>query len=398
MRCISNKMDLDKMIGKNKGNKLNKRILILAAVLLLYLTGCSEKTTDITTQERHETSDNIYTITRSEAIPLEMAVDLRELGIEYYDDAVELYQDEELECKIYCRYDVDKDNHVMSLYPPENPLLNVSTALVEKLSLQDYEHSDYVLFDKGAGNDWGNIGKMYLVKWMDLTTGEKLPEPEITKVFVRGELDTPGNLQFDISEYGNGILSWEPVEGAKWYLVVKATYRTDELRGYYESCDIVAETKETAWQADKEWGAKNFGFYGEEKEYNENQEYYYGVIAIDGSGTSMISNMPPLKSMAERLPLSLEEKGIEGEDVRVRYAQSIDLLSRYQWVKMCDGSMKQYPITYQVDEAQIVMVSDEDDVQESLDDSSDMSDDHDVEDDTVEMLQVPYSVDGTEFD
>lgn len=435
VRCISNETDLDKMIGENTNKKFNKRLLILAAVLLLLLTGCSDKTADITTQESHEASDDIYTITRSETILLEMAVDLKELGIEYYDDAVELYQDAGLECKIYCRYDVDKDNHVMSLYPPENPLLNVSTALVEKLSLQDYEHSDYALFDKGAGNDWGNLGKMYLVKWMDLTTGEKLSEPEITKVFVKGELDTPGNLQFDISEYGNGILSWDPVEGAKWYLVVKATYRTDELRGYYESCDIVAETKETAWQSDKEWGTQNFGFYDEDKEYNENEGYYYGVIAIDGSGTSMISNMIPLKSMAERLPMSLEEKGIDGEDVRVRYAQSIGLLSRYQWVKMCDGSMKQYPITYQVDEAQIVTVSDEDDVQESLDDSSDMSDDHmldnvddgltdeyemdddkhelsyvdqgtngdkkavyDVEDDTVEMLQIPYSVDGTEFD
>ena len=53
----------------------------------------------------------------------------------------------------------------------------------------------------------------------------------------------------------------EPVEDVEWYLVVKATYRTDELKGYYESCDIVAETKETTWQADKEWGTQNFGFY-----------------------------------------------------------------------------------------------------------------------------------------
>lgn len=362
-------------------------------LLVLLLTGCGlsgtgssnidgdSQTTENSSRETDADGaekDNLG-YGRSETIVLEAEMDFVALGIEYYDDAVELYQDKALSNKVYCQYDWDKEQKTLSLLPPKYPLLNVSTAFASKSLLHEFEHSDYYLFERGEYKDWGNLGKMYLVKWLDLRTGEKLTEPEIIEIEIAGELDTPKNFRFDISEYGNGILSWEPVEDTERYLVISATYVTekDTISGFYRECDIVAETTDTSWQSETE---PDYDIMNQEFcTVNDigNREYYYGVIAIGKDGTSMVSNLISKSEMANCLPYCKEDT--EGEYFSAKFARNMDLLSRYQWIQLCDGMMAQRLIRYNIEEAEFVNITD-------------------WEEEPKEVLAIPYMVEGTDFE
>lgn len=322
-------------------------------------------------------NDETLVYSRSDNIALKTEIDFQELGVEYFDDVVELYQDEALNNKIYCKYDWDKKQHKLTLLPPDYPILNVSTVFASKSSQREFEHSDYYFFDKGKNKDWGNLGTMYLVKWRDLQTGNKLEQPDVQEVCIKGELDTPKNFQFEVSEYGNAALSWESVSGAEMYLIVEAVYRTDEISGFYESCSILAETTDTKWQSETEDDYMNSEFHT--YSVSEDDKYYYGVIAIGKEGTSMISSVISKDEIAKRLPYCKEDNGTKGEDYFVRYANRIELLSRYQWIQLCDRTMAQRLIRYQIDEAEIVSIQD-------------------LGGESKEMLRIPYTVEGTDFD
>ncbi|MBQ9984335.1 MAG: transglutaminase domain-containing protein [Lachnospiraceae bacterium] len=362
--------------------KWQKRIgCLLIAVIVLQLISCShEKEQETTTEgmkqsQTEESNENVYG--RSESIVLDTGMDFKALQIEYFDDAVELYQDMDLQHKIYCQYDWDKEEKTLTLTPPTYPILNVSTVFASAELLREVEHSDYYLFDKDENQDWGNLGTMYLVCWRDLQTGEQLDAPEITELTIKGELNTPKNFHFEVSEYGNGTLSWEPVEGARKYLIVQAVHMLDEeLSGLYESCDIVAETTETTWQA------KTVDEYMNQElnmvHFNEpDREYYIGVIAVCEEGTSMVSTLISKKEMASRLPYAKSEIG-EEEYSFARFAESIEVTPRYQWIQLCDGTMVQRLIVYDVEKAELVNITD-------------------WEDGPKEMISLPYTIEGTDF-
>lgn len=376
------KMWVDRDEGDRYMRKWHIRIgCLLIAVMVLQLVGCSREkeqntTAEVTQQSRsEETKENVYG--RSESIVLDAGMDFQALQIEYFDDAVELYQDAYLQHKIYCKYDWNEEKKTLTLTPPTYPLLNVSTVFASTELLREVEHSDYYLFDKGENQDWGNIGTMYLVCWRDLQTGEQLETPEITEITIKGELDTPKNFRFEVSEYGNGTLSWEPVEGARKYLIVQAVHMLDEeLSGLYESCDIIAETTETTWQAETvdEYMNQELNMV----HFDESDcEYYIGVIAVCEEGTSMVSTLISKKEMAKRLPYAKSE--IEEEEYSfVRFAESMDVAPRYQWIQLCDGTMVQRLIVYDMKEAKLVNITD-------------------WEDEPREMISLPYAIDGTDF-
>ncbi|MDE6432974.1 MAG: hypothetical protein K2L07_01950 [Lachnospiraceae bacterium] len=362
---------------------------LLLVLSILYMAGCNsidkksddtEMNTENSQREMEETGKKHPEYDRSAAIVLETELDFEAREIEYFDDVVELYQDKGLHHKIYCQYDWDKEQKTLSLLPPQYPLLNVSTTFASKSLMHEFEHSDYHLFEKGANNDWGNLGKMYLVKWLDLQDGGRLADPEVTEITIKGELDAPRNFQFEVSEYGNGTLFWEPVKGAERYLIISATYLTQnaEISGFYQECDIVAETSDTRWQSETEGDIMN-GEFQTVYDTEEDREYYYGVLAVGKEGTSMVSNLISKREMAKRLPYCKEENGVEGEASSARFAKSIDLLPGYHWIQLCDGTMSQHLIRYGVDEAEPVNITD-------------------WEEEPKEMLAVPYIIEGTDFE
>lgn len=359
---------------------------ILILILLLQVFGCTDnqngngKIPSSQPETEHlEENASIPVYGRSDNIILDADIDFQALGIEYFDDAVSLFQDEELNDKVYCDYKWNKEQHSLSLLPPERPVLNISTNFASKSLQKKYEHSDYYFFDKGTSKDWGNLGTMYLAKWIDLKSGEKLKQPEITQIQVKGELDTPENFQFTVSEHGNAMLSWNAVENAETYLIVRAVYRTDELRGFFENCDVFAETTDTNWQSDADNNHMNTEFRTSGLKLYENSQYYYGVIAIGTEGTSMISSVISEDEMTKRLPYCKLENGNKGESSSVRYASRIELLSRYQWIELCDENMAQRLVSYQTDQTEITSIT--------L-----------VGKEPKDMLRIPYIIDGTEFD
>lgn len=398
--------------------------LVLLGLCLLCLSACGNKdnknnketsqeipqSEEVSKEEDSSSSEKEPRYGRLEHFVVDIDVDLYELGLEYYSEAVALYQDEELSHEIACQYDWNKEEGTLTLSPPRNPLLIVSTLSASKDLLRQYNHSDYFFFYDGEYTDWGNLETMYLAKWIDLQTGEKLEVPDVTPIYMKGELDKPEDFQFEISEYGNGGFSWKPVEGAEQYLLVQVTYINgdDGLSGYYGSCDIIAETTDTRWQSvtDDMFMNKEFSDYyslpllddmeddsesydiGDDielegeystEDWDDPWEYYFGVIAIGQDGTSVISLMISKTEISKRLPYYAEENGYVGESNDVRLAESIDLLSRYQWIRLCDGTMAQYYIDFDIEKAQIK------DVRE------------DWEGPSVEMIQIPYSVEGTDY-
>lgn len=91
---------------------------MLAGILLLQLTGCEMpvgKNVQKETENLHgeeeagakEQKKQGYN--RSDAITLDVDIDFSALGIEYYDNVVELYQDQGLRNKVYCQYEWDRE-------------------------------------------------------------------------------------------------------------------------------------------------------------------------------------------------------------------------------------------------------------------------------------------------
>lgn len=361
--------------------KKNRQALGFMFILMLILqaAGCTDTTKQDSSQQGNTQENTAPVYGRSDNIVLDTDIDFQALGVEYFDDAVSLFQDQKLNDKIYCKYNWNKEKHTISLLPPERPVLNVCTGFASKSLQKKYDHSDYNFFDKGENRDWGNLGTMYLAKWIDLKTGKKLQQPEITKIQIAGELDTPKNFQFSVSGQGNAVLSWSAVKDAEIYLIVRAVYRTDELHGFFENCQIFAETADTSWQPESKNGQMNDAFARTDFKIYDNSRNYYGVIAICKKGTSMISSVISETEITKLMPYRMLENGNKGENSPVRYAESIGLLSRYQWIELCDHTMAQRLINYQTDKAEITAIT--------L-----------VEKESADMLRVPYTIAGTNFE
>lgn len=232
-----------------------------------------------------------------------------------------LYQDAELQNKFHASYEWVKESSEIVIHPPGiTPFGSVYTNGVDEDVVDMYEHGKYRFFEKGVNEDWGNPGKIYMATFYDLTTGEKLDKPLVQVVTIKGEIPEAPKVRFQVTEKGLAEFSWEAVEGAEAYMVVYL--EADEngvlnVGGNAAGAYVLGITEDTTWTgetadygllsgainkkfrtsrvSEDDWlsGQDMSGWLSKGAEEgkvfrDDTHNRYFGVIAVNKEGTSML--------------------------------------------------------------------------------------------------------------
>lgn len=351
---------------------------------------------------------------RDESIDLEMNFDTS--GIEYWNEIFAIYQDPELTQELTPNNEYDEENGVVHINPPTYTDGNISTMGLNTEEVTKYNHSEHKLFDKNDGSDWGNIGTLYLAKYRDLKTGEILEKPEVSIITLEGEVTSNPQITFSITQDGRAKLHWDAVEGATDYYICTIAYYEDkgldgnawpigvtsETEWVYESPDFDTysiankdfkffDVSQEDWydeysseRAEEKYGIKE-GVYKDTSVWGEN---YLCVIAVNEDGTSMISNTYPFSEIAANLPYAYASNKAKENGFKSSGYDSIDEVSAYGYVTMCDGYTATKLIDYQTQKAEIVTERYIETDEEG----------NYIEGVNVPVLKIPYIIEGTPFE
>lgn len=361
----------------------------------------------------------IEDVERAEPITFELGYQVSDLNIEKWTEIFALYQDPELTYPMGVRYSFDEETGVLTMLPSETQVpCEISLLGLDVGTVQKYPHNAYHFFDKGAGSSWGNIGTAYLASYRDKETGELLEQPEVSIVTFTAELEDTPMLTYSITEDGRVQFQWNEVDGAKEYFLCEVDKREDY--GYNNSLQVVSITEDTTWtMAYPEYGASliNHDFrlfeiceddWKDEENYEEYLAEYgepnvpylrdtYGtietgfcVIAVNETGTSMVSNFCEKSELSSKLPygyadFTRRENGFIGF---ARNYETVESLPSYDYITMCDGYTATKLIDYDTENAYLeekrFMLMDEETGEVTGGE-------------TITCLCIPYRVDGTCF-
>ncbi|HYG84072.1 MAG TPA: transglutaminase domain-containing protein [Verrucomicrobiae bacterium] len=96
---------------------------------------------------------------------------------------------------------------------------------------------------------WGLFKEYFLVQRRDLSTGQPLEKPIVTKFTVKpAALATP-KVSYTIDDRGAVQFSWEKVAGADAYYIVKLEYDKGADDRANLTADLIGETKDTKWDS-----------------------------------------------------------------------------------------------------------------------------------------------------
>ncbi|MGN1147007.1 MAG: transglutaminase domain-containing protein [Lachnospiraceae bacterium] len=370
---------------------------------------------------KEETSPYGYTygaaisgLSRSDAIVLETDIAIEELGIEYWTEIINLYEDPELKHSVGpSSWEYDKDAGTITLYPTNYPIGQIRVGGLTTDIVNRYEHDDISFFPKDAGADWGNLSTLYLATYIDLETGEKRDVPQVQVVSFKGELPDTPRLSYSFTEDGRVHFSWSDVESAAEYFVCSLEYR--EEYGLGSIATVIGNTTDTEWTSDAaEFGAifinSEFSNYkvAEDDWYDEYRrekciaEYgetplavcntdsrdTYCVIAISEQGTSMMSNSVDILDIQESIPVSLASDTWVANGYTYGRYDTVSDISAYGYVTMADGTTAMKLINYNTEKAMVV-----EDRYIYTDDDGNY-----LEGKNLKVLNIPYTIEGTPFE
>lgn len=305
------------------------------------------------------------TVAKNESIVKKIGFDIQKTqwknDLKYTKNPIcKLYEDSDLQYELDMDIRYDEKNNDIVIEPSGQDM-----RLFLCDSVKDADSRD--------DGEWGNLGKYYLVQYVDLNTGETLQKPVITIINVTGEIEEAPQIEFFIDKRGLGGFQWEPVKGAEKYLVFsveKETSDNGEGRGYL-ACSEVAITKNTSWTTDdifkhKSWltGREDvislnteFTTFaqseddGDKKAASWKENIYYGVMALSGdeSKNSMASNLYSIHDIA---PLLVNEEAYNKEKQKMM-PKSVSEMPTHCWVVMCNGELEQKLIEYDFDSVEI---------------------------------------------
>lgn len=338
-----------------------------------------------------------------------------EAGMDDYTQIASLYYDAELTQPVGSTYDwASEDKKSYTISPWEYPSAAMQTIDPDSFPYGTTDNSPR-LFNKGAYADWGNIGTMYLATKVDLNTGETLKKPSVQVITVKGELDTP-RLSLEITDEGLVQFSWDEVRDAKAYYIVQCSV---DKEGKILSATPIGQTSETKWSnelvkekvsdttfainetfktyliSEDDWLSQSiidsFG-----KTYNpmdgavdeeNSSERLYCVVAVNEKGTSMYSQTVHAKDIAALAPYTLaynmdrlSDEGFSG------YVKGVTMMPSHRWIVMCDGSLSQRLVNYDFDAATLETETWYNDTDSGA-----------FEAESVDVIKVPYIVEGTAF-
>ncbi len=355
---------------------------------------------------------------RVESIEIELGYDAASLGVEYWTELFAVYQDPDLTHPLGCNYEWDKETGLVKIMPPNSSICKISISNLDTETAEKYPHTKTALFDDGAASSWGNLGTLYLASYRDTETGKLLEQPEVSIITLEGELEEAPKLTYSILADGRPMFKWNEVEGATEYMVCQ-TSATKE-NGYGSFLYVLGITENTSWttkapeysdMATVNKDFKTFRLSQDEWKNESNYDYNmdkYGtpdipcydtseyaaeegicVIAVNGEGTSMMSNVYQDSEMAPNLPYQTaynteKENGFLSSMLNYNSVKSLPI---YDYVTMCDGYTVTKLIDYQTEKAYV-----QDKRLITMDDEG-----NPVSAETVPCLSIPYIVEGTPF-
>lgn len=368
-----------------KNNLLKKGIALAMMVTMLSvsLTGCKtdgtgenqavETTTTVNASAAIEEikakyqgsvadySGDIITVKRDEAIEVKLGFNPWENETSIYEDIM-IYKDAEMTQPLDI-FGCDYDDST-GIYTIEPPFYGVAEMDGGEVDLSDL--SGNYLYGNDDQNSWGNLSQYYMVTKVNLETGEQLEKPQITVIKVNAEISQAPQFKFTQTENGEAKFYWQPVEGAKEYLVFKINDFREEI-GLDEMATVVARTTDAEWVCESDisdidlgdgsvFGVMNMMFEqyylsddsASEADFGAYDEYYseyYGVIAVNENGASVISNLMSAKDLSHMLPNTIAHNTNE-ESYSV--ATTLDLPATLG-VVMCDGTVTQKVLDYDFD-------------------------------------------------
>lgn len=349
---------------------------------------------------------------RDEPIILNVNYDPDDLNVDHWYEIYGIYQDPELTQVLAPKCSYDEESKSITMEPPSYGVNQIGASFLDTETINKYPHSQYSLFDKGDGADWGNLGTLYLASYYDAKTGKKLDQPEVRIITLKGELEDAPSLSYSILDDGRPQFTWTTVSGAEEYFVCLVDY--EEERGYGISMQVVGVTDETTWVgeapdygsystvnkefktfhiSEDEW--KNESSYDYYKEKYEPgavvlKDYSYGagicVIAVSQEGSSMTSNIFLNEELAPNLPYSSayytqKENGFSTQ------CDTTEEIPAYDYVVMCDGIINMKMIDYQTQEAAVTVKH-----YMNVDDNGEY-----IGSEDITCLEIPYVVEGTPF-
>ena len=425
--------------------KKNGFYSMLAIALLVSMAGCKPKasrenlvsakslTADILEKYQgnalYEYKDALHDVERSHTFTYEIKDEIAERfkTITDHGNAIfKVFKDASFTQEV--AFSAKRENGVLSIAPARNP----------EFAIPDKDHGGH-LNDVGEYKDWGNASQYYLVQYYDLKTGEQLPKPIVVCFTIKAEMTQTPKVELTLNEQGIAGLSWEPIEGAKEYIVFEfSESKEGKTTGRY--VDILASTKETTWMdTNKDQSNINSHFrtssvsadnlYGElkrklkkgeitQEEYDqteikveekagmEEKNVYFGVIAInENRGTSLISNLIDRRKAASQIPMEVaydrNEGGIRpnGDNSKITVERELNLISTHTWITMCDGSLHQKLVNYDVDQAKLETIQY---YSAAEDEKGNIKKDKDGNPinfklETIDCVNIPYTIEGTPF-
>ena len=352
-------------------------------------------------------------LSRSDVIEIELGFDVETLGFEYWTEIMDLFEDPQLMHSVGNNWDYDKETGIVTLSPTNHPSGMIMVNSLDTVTAGKYEHDDLMLFPHDAGTDWGNQGTLYLATYVDLNTGEKLSEPVVQVVSLKGELPDTPRLQYSYTEDGRVHFNWTEVEGAEEYFVCSMSYYEDS--GLSTFLSVIGSTTGTEWVSEApEYGSvtANQGFsnynvamddwyneyymgdrtaeYGETPlnvYKTENRELYY-VIAVSQAGTSMMSNPIDILDIQENIPVSLASDTWDANGYQYGCYESPEDTASYGYVTMADGATAMKLLDYHTEKAVVV-----EDRYIYTDEEGNY-----LEGKNVTVLKIPYRIEGTPFE
>lgn len=102
-------------------------------------------------------------------------------------------------------------------------------------------------------SQWGLRDTYYLVRYIDVD-GKPLDRPVVSEFSFTHELDTPSvTRDDDPSEPGTVLLSWNSIDDADRYLIIRGLNSVDEQGAYQQlrTYSIIGETTNTTWSANE---------------------------------------------------------------------------------------------------------------------------------------------------
>ena len=222
--------------------------------------------------------------TRDETIDIKIGFDPRDLGMTEFTQIAAVYQDREGAARIGTHFLWDKESGEIRITPALYGDGLIALEGVPGDWKEKYEHGERAFFQKEQLSDWGNLTRMYFIRYVDLETGKTLERPVMQVVYPYAEYGMPDDVRY-VTDEEKTVFSAKAESGAPKDYVLLAIKKDAEW-GFANEGKVVASASTPGGRVEIELPREQI---------EESQEY--ALIGIGESGTTLLSEPVPGKAL-----------------------------------------------------------------------------------------------------